>query len=129
MKHAHKRVKKARTEIFFSAGFNVIMRALTLGMFSLSPLSLSPPLFSFFFFFTQNWVRDAHLYQNLLLFSYFHTFGGRSQHPILYLHRHCCLISNGEGVFMNVHKHISCQVPVLCMLCKHPAVLIVFSKY
>lgn len=41
---------------------------------------------------------------------------------------HCCLISNGKRVFMNVHKHISCQVSVLCMLSKDLGVLIIFPR-
>lgn len=30
---------------------------------------------------------------------------------------------------MNVHKHIPCQVPALCMLSKHPGVSYRFSEY
>lgn len=40
------------------------MRALTLGIFSLSPPR--PPLF----FFTQKWVKDVHVYQEFELFLY-----------------------------------------------------------
>lgn len=77
----------------------------------------SPP----FPFFIHKWVSDAHLFLYI-----------KRVHSTLYSafirHRHCFLFSNGEGVFMNVHKHIPCQVSVLCMLSKHFGVLIVFSE-
>lgn len=71
------------------------------------------------------WVRDVNVYQE----NCFYPEGVQSTlYSAFIRHHHCCLISNGEGVFMNVHKHIPCQVSVLCMLSKHPGVLIIFPS-
>lgn len=108
--------------VFFSTGLNVIMRVLTPGGFTLSPSLL-------YSFFSQKWVRDPHLYQEFDIFFYFFLFINSqgihgTPNSAFIRHRHCCLTRNGEGIFMNLHKHVLCQVSVLCMLSKHPCVII-----
>lgn len=93
-------------------------------------LSFSPshPPFSFFFFFySEVGQRCSSISRVSTVFIHLEGVNS-SPYSAFIRHHHCCLICNGEGVFMNVHKHISCQVSVLCMLSKHPGPLIIFPS-
>lgn len=107
VKHILKR-EESRDWDLSSFGLNVIMRASTLGMFS-------PPQFLSFFFRAEILISTRSLNSKLPYIAFLRPCS-------------CCLISNGKGVFMNVHKHVSCQVSVFCLLSKATHVLINFPS-
>lgn len=90
-------------DLFFSLGLRLLMRALTLGMFSFSPLFSS-------FFSTELGQRCSSATS-----EQGNCFHGYIDHSGPYFafsrHHYCCLIST-RG-YTSPHKHKSCQVSVL----------------
>lgn len=111
VKHILKRVESRDWDLS-SFGLNVIMRASTLGMFF-------PPI-SFFLFL-------KYIFRAEILIST-RSLNGKLPYIAFLRPCSCCLISNGKGMFMNVHKHVSCQVSVFCLLSKDTHVLINFPS-